>query len=148
MAMWPSAPGKQLTLPIGIPVLWHSSNLEFHARGITQAHTWYTTTLEFHARITADGDAHLRGRTWLCTSYGLQVTTPAKTRRLPTLLSRPCITMHHPDTHDARPHDVQPVETTVGLAAFAEAIDDDAFAKALFELTLCILEFLLIGLWC
>lgn len=104
--------------------------------------------LEFHARITADGDAHLRGRTGLHTSCGLQVTTPAKTRRLPTLLSLPCIAIHHPDTHDARYHDVQPVETAVGLAASAEAIDDDAFAKASFELTLCILGSLLIGLWC
>jgi hypothetical protein len=55
--------------------------------------------------------------------------------------------MHRPDTHHARPRDVQPIEAAIGLAAFAEAIDDDALAKALFGLASCILVSLFIGLW-
>ena len=75
------------------------------------------------------------------------MTTPVETRRLPTLLHCPFIAMHRPDTHHARPRDVQPIEAAIGLAAFAEAIDDDALAKALSGLASCILVSLFIGLW-
>jgi hypothetical protein len=55
--------------------------------------------------------------------------------------------MHCPDTHAARPDDVQPVEAAAGLAAFAEALDDDAFAEALLKFALCVLVSLVIGFW-
>jgi hypothetical protein len=50
--------------------------------------------------------------------------------------------MHCPDTHAARPDDVQPVEAAAGLAAFAEA-----FAEALLKFALCVLVSLVIGFW-
>ena len=55
--------------------------------------------------------------------------------------------MQHSDTNDAGLDNLQPVEDAPGLAAFVEAIDDDALAKALLELALCIMVSLALALW-
>lgn len=58
-----------------------------------------------------------------------------------------CIAMPSPNRLDERPLNVQPIEDTVSLVAFAEAIHRHACANAFFEYALCVLGSLILSSW-